>query len=216
MEGTMFSGIIEKTAKISSVSRSGDSSVLRLHTGFTGLELGESVAVNGICLTVAEITGKSGAADEEVSFFVSPETLARTSLRSALPGTLVNLERAMQMGQRISGHIVQGHVDGQASCTRLEEQSGAWLLEFKLPRELARYTIEKGSIAIDGVSLTVNNCIGEDRIRIMLIPHTWTHTRFSQIKVGDLVNIEVDSVAKYIEKYTEKYVTALCGKQEQS
>ncbi len=202
----MFSGIIEKTAEISSIVKNGDSCIVRVRTGFQGLELGESVAVNGICLTVAELSPSPSG--EEATFFVSTETLARTSLNSLRQGSLINLERALKMGQRISGHIVQGHVDGLAQCTRLEERSGARLLEFKLPSDLARYTIEKGSIAIDGVSLTVNSCEGA-LISIMLIPHTWDHTRFSQIKVGDLVNIEVDSVAKYIEKY----VTTLCGKQ---
>lgn len=195
----MFSGIIEKTAEVGSVSRSGDSSIIRMNTGFSDLVLGESVAVNGVCLTVAEIE-KSG----EVAFFVSSETIARTSLSTATPGSLVNLERAMQLGQRISGHIVQGHVDGLAVCTKLLEVSGAWLLEFKLPSELAKYTVEKGSIAIDGVSLTIN-AIFDSHVRIMLIPHTWTHTRFSRIKVGDSVNIEVDVFAKYTERLCQPY-----------
>ncbi len=196
----MFSGIIEKTAKLTSVSVKDHSSVLKLDTGFNDLTLGESVALNGICLTVAEILNNSG----EVSFYVSPETLMRTSLGNAKAGTTVNLERALKMGDRISGHIVSGHVDGLAKLTRMKKNSDAWLLEFTLPPELARYTIEKGSIAIDGVSLTVNTAT-QNSVSIMLIPHTWSHTRFSEIEVGDLVNIEVDSMAKYIEKYVRKF-----------
>jgi len=182
----MFSGIIEKTAEVNSVVRSGDSSIIRMQTGFSDLVLGESVAVNGVCLTVTD-EGAEALKSGEVAFFVSSETLARTSLENAVPGFLVNLERAMQLGQRISGHIVQGHVDGKAVCTKLEEQSGgSWLLEFRLPSDLAKYTVEKGSIALDGVSLTINS-IFDSHLRIMLIPHTWTHTRFSRMACSEPV-----------------------------
>lgn len=197
----MFSGIIEKTGKVVRVDRRNDSSVLLVETGFQDLVLGESVAVNGVCLTAAEF-GKPG----EAVFFVSPETMERTSFQSLAPGSLVNLERALKLGDRLSGHIVQGHVDGVAYCRMIEERSEARYVEFEIPENLRRYTVEKGSITLDGVSLTVNT-LRDSRISIMLIPHTWNHTRFSQMQTGDRLNVEVDVIAKYTERLCQPYNT---------
>lgn len=197
----MFSGIIEKTGKVDRIDRRNDSCVLLVETGFRDLVLGESVALNGVCLTVAEF-GTPGQA----VFFVSPETMERTSFQSLAPGSLVNLERALRLGDRLSGHIVQGHVDGIAHCRLIEERSEARYVEFELPENLQRYTVEKGSITLDGVSLTVNT-IQDSKISVMLIPHTWNHTRFSQMKTGDRLNVEVDVIAKYTERLCQPYNT---------
>lgn len=201
----MFTGIIEKTGRIA--ARTADkkpdatSIVLTVETGYRDLTMGESVAINGVCLTVAE---GSDLATGRVNFFVSPETLDRTSLGAMNEGSLVNLERALRLGDRLSGHLVQGHVDGLAICTRIEVRSEARLVEFKLPPALARYAVEKGSIALDGVSLTLNSVSGE-LVSVMLIPHTWDLTRFHQMKTGDALNVEVDVFAKYTEKLCQPY-----------
>jgi len=201
----VFTGIIEKTGRVARKETAGQpegsSFLFAIETGYRDLDLGESVAVNGACLTVAD---GSDLASGLVNFFVSSETLDRTSLGRLAPGSLVNLERALRMGDRLSGHLVQGHVDGLASCARIEERGGAYHVEFKLPASLVRYAVEKGSIALDGVSLTLNSVAG-DTISVMLIPHTWTLTRFHQMKPGDLLNVEVDVFAKYTEKLCQPY-----------
>lgn len=175
---------------------------MEIETGFTDLELGESVAISGVCLTVAEL--KKGA----TVFYVSPETIDRTRLGALHENSQVNLERALLPNTRLSGHIVQGHVDGVARAIRIERREECYELDFELPENLARYVVEKGSIAIDGVSLTVNR-IEANRLSVMLIPHTWTHTAFSSLKVNDPVNIEVDIMAKYLEKLCQPYQNQL-------
>ena len=188
----MFTGIIQTTAQVSRFEKV----LLCVSTGFKDLELGESVAVNGVCLTVAEVTPAG-----EALFHVSPETLACTNLSSLTAGALVNLERALKVSDRLSGHIVQGHVDGLGRITRLDRDGDCWILECELPPELSRYCISKGSIAINGVSLTINT-IKQNQISIQLIPHTFSHTEFCNRRTGDPINIEVDVLAKYVERLT--------------
>jgi len=205
----MFTGIVEKLAPVTRFERGSlqatPGAMLTIRTGYSDLALGESVAVDGACLTVLETS------PEETLFFVSEETLARTRLgtlldRPAATRGAVNLERALQLGARLSGHIVQGHVDGLARLKSLTPQGEAYLLEVELPARLARYCVEKGSVTLNGVSLTVNRIARETGPRaetatlsITLIPHTWSHTNLGALRPGDPLNVEVDVLAKYVE-----------------
>jgi len=178
--------------------------VLVLETGWNDLEPGESIAVNGVCLTVTEFA-RGGRA----TFFVSPETLSRTSLGRLASGAKVNLERSVRLESRLSGHLVQGHVDGKARVTSISPEGGAYRLELALPAELARYCVEKGSIALDGISLTINSLAageGETRIGVTIIPHTWEHTNLNTARPGDDINVEVDVMAKYVERLCQPYL----------
>ena len=195
----MFSGIIETLGHVHGLTRAPDRLDLVLDTGFPDLTLGESIAVNGTCLTVTQYDAQGRA-----SFYASAETLARTNLGHLTQGARVNLERAVALATRLSGHVVQGHVDGLAQMESISESAGAHLLTLRLPAALARYCVEKGSIALDGISLTLN-CVedlpdGSCRIDLTIIPHTWTHTNLSTRRVGDIVNVESDILAKYVER----------------
>lgn len=195
----MFSGIIERLGRVRAVS--GDVDVrLDLDTGFTDLALGESVAINGVCLTVTEFDA-AGAA----SVFVSPATLAVTALGRLRQGHGVNLERAVTPTTRLSGHIVQGHVDGVGRLLSVEAAGDARILHFTVPDGLRRYCVLKGSITLDGISLTLNavgepDAIGNFPIAVTIIPHTWEHTTLGTLTSGDPVNVEVDVIAKYVEQ----------------
>lgn len=191
----MFTGIVEKKARILRVDTLTDQSrQFEIATGFSDLTQGESVAVNGVCLTVVEFN-KTGNA----LFYVSPETLNKTNLGALETSQSVNLERAMLATTRLSGHIVQGHVDGVGQVIRIQKEKESMLLKVRLPRTLTKYTIEKGSITLSGVSLTINR-IEDDVLSFMIIPHTWDVTNLSDIKENSLVNIEVDVLAKYVER----------------
>jgi riboflavin synthase len=196
----MFTGIIEKTAPVASVERTGEVFKLHVSTGFSDLAPGESVAVNGVCLTVEEIASGGGA-----RFDISEETRRRTQLGELKPGSLVNLERALTLQTRLSGHWVQGHVDGLGRFLEASPEANGYRADFEIPAALSRYCVEKGSIALDGVSLTIGeleDLQGEhgSRVRVFLIPFTWKHTRLSTLRPGDAVNVEVDVLAKYAER----------------
>ena len=203
----MFSGIIEQVGKIETVAPEGDSALrLTLATGFPDLDLGESVAVNGVCLTVVR-SDRHGSAD----FFVSPETLNRTNLGRVAAGGAVNLERAVTLATRLSGHLVQGHVDGEARLAEAVDDGGSWRIRLSLPADLHRFCVEKGSIALNGVSLTLNSvepCGADGRflIGLTLIPHTWAHTNLQFAAIGDPINVEVDVLAKYVEQLCHAYL----------
>lgn len=204
----MFSGIVEAVGEVRRAEAEEGALRLTLATGFEGLALGESVAVNGVCLTVVAL-GPGGRAD----FFVSAETLTRSNLGELRVADIANLERAARLSDRLSGHLVQGHVDGQARLVSARAANGAWLLRLSLPSELWRYCVEKGSIALDGVSLTLNavEAPGPDgrfEIGLTLIPHTWTHTTFHRRAAGAAVNVEVDVLAKYVERLCQPYLKA--------
>ena len=198
----MFTGIIEEVGRIADwVRGSGPSGgakvVLRAGQALAGesrLREGESIAVNGVCLTAREITADTFAAD------LSPETLERTSLGRLLAGSRVNLERAMTPSARFGGHIVQGHVDGVGKLVALDPlpDQNYWLA-VDLPAELERYIVWKGSIALDGISLTVARLDGL-RVGVAIIPHTYENTSLSDLRPGDPINIECDVLAKYVEK----------------
>lgn len=191
----MFTGIIEGVGKIIGKRTVGGGLAFDLEAGFdlTDPEEGESIAVSGVCLTAYNIRDRSFTAD------VSPETLSRTKLGSLGPGDTVNLERALKLSDRLGGHLVSGHVDCMAAVATRKEIGNYTIFSFSLPVEHGRYVIEKGSITIDGVSLTVNSC-GAGNFSVSVIPHTLKVTTLGRLKVGSVVNIEVDIIGKYVEK----------------
>ena len=192
----MFTGIVETTGRLARIEPRGGDVRLVIDAGALGLAdvaIGDSIAVSGVCLTVIEMDGNAFAVD------VSSETLSRTSLGALNVGTRVNLEKAMRLSDRLGGHLVAGHVDGLAHVVAIEPDARSQRWTFELSPELARYAAPKGSIAIDGVSLTVNEVDGA-RFGVNLIPHTIEVTTLGDRKVGDAVNIEVDMIMRYVER----------------
>ena len=191
----MFTGIIEQVGTISAVEPLGDSVRLTIDAPaiLDGVALGDSIAVNGVCLTVAEHTAITFTAD------CMQETLDRSNLGELLVGSPVNLERAALVNARLDGHIVQGHVDATTTLTSRNSSEHWDVLRFALPPTLARYIVEKGSIAINGTSLTVS-ALGDDYFEVSLIPITLRDTIFGKLAVGGTVNLEVDVLAKYVER----------------
>lgn len=191
----MFTGIVEEIGTVSRLEQLGDS--VRLVIGakkvVTDATLGCSIAVNGVCLTVTEFTEDSFSAD------VMQESLDRTSLGSLTPGEKVNLERALLASARLGGHIMQGHVDGTAELMSRTPSEHWDVLRFSLDPKLSPYVVEKGSIALNGTSLTVS-AVGEDYLEVSLIPTTLRDTTHGELEVGQKVNVEVDVLAKYVEK----------------
>jgi riboflavin synthase len=197
----VFTGIIEEVGEVVAVERRGDSAVLTVaaNTITDDLVHGASIAVNGVCLTVV---GWAGNDTVRVDFDVMGETLKRSVIGDLYPGSRVNLERAARVDSRLDGHIVQGHVDG-TGVVLSRTPGDAWeSVRFGLPRELARYVAEKGSIAVDGVSLTVS-AVGDDWFEVGLIPETLRATTLGAKLPGDPVNLEVDVLAKYVERLVE-------------
>lgn len=196
----MFTGLIEDTGRVATFQRRGDAGVLTVETTLPTAEIvpGDSVAVNGACLTV---TGRS---ERTLSFDVSPESISRTLLGKLSSGSRVNLERALRLGDRLGGHIVSGHIDCSGQLTRSESSSGNYQLHFTLTAAYARYLVEKGSVTIDGISLTVNAVSG-DTFSVNIIPHTYENTTLAQLKAGDQVNIETDIIGKYVERLAQPW-----------
>ncbi|BDU15524.1 riboflavin synthase [Lysobacter auxotrophicus] len=192
----MFTGIIEGVGRLASLEHRGGDVRLTVDVGtlaFDAVQLGESIAVNGVCLTVVEFDARGFAAD------ASNETLALTTLGALAVGDAVNLERAMRPTDRLGGHLVSGHVDGLGRVERIEPDARAQRWRFAAPAPLLRYIAKKGSICVDGVSLTVNE-VDDAGFEVALIPHTVAHTRFAHTNVGDAVNLEIDLVARYVER----------------
>ena len=196
----MFTGIVQKVGRVLELEKSSEQLRICVDSQFKDVTLGESIAVNGVCLTATQISPEG-----RLYFFVSRETLDRSNFAGLALESQVNLERALLASDRLSGHIVQGHVDGQAEFLNATRIGDSFEVTFKLPESLARYCVEKGSIALNGVSLTLNQIQGSE-IRIMLIPHTWEHTNLWQLRAGDRVNVEVDVLAKYMEKLCQPYL----------
>ena len=194
----MFTGIVEERGQVLAVTPMGDSArlVIRAALAVSDAKLGDSIAVNGVCLTVTEFDEESFSAD------VMAETLLRTSLGAALPGSDVNLERAMPAHGRLGGHLVQGHVDGTGSILTIEPTEHWTVVRVGIPRELSRYIAEKGSITIDGVSLTVVS-VDDTSFSVSLIPTTLRETTLGDRSIGDVVNLEIDVIAKYVERLLE-------------
>lgn len=191
----MFTGIIEEIGKVKAVRRASRSIVLEIAARkvLEGTRVGDSIATNGVCLTVTALGEDGFAAD------VMPETMQRSGLGDLKPGDRVNLERALCLNSRIGGHIVAGHVDGTGRITGKEQDENAVWITISAGPEILRYVIEKGSVAIDGVSLTVAY-VGEAVFKVSVIPHTQEETTLISRKVGERVNIENDMIAKYVEK----------------
>jgi riboflavin synthase len=197
----MFTGIITDIGTIISLTRTQDMvCVVRTRYDLATIQLGASIACSGVCLTVTE------KGEGTVSFNVSAETLSRTTLGEWQVGTAINLERALKMGDELGGHLVSGHIDGVARVQEISMVGDAHRLVVEVPAPLARYIAEKGSVTLDGVSLTVNGV--EDRhFWVTLIPHTWQHTTFSQLKPGMGLNLEIDMLARYVERMLYKEST---------
>ncbi len=191
----MFTGIVEELGEVTAVENLGDSSRFRLRGPLVtdGAKHGDSIAVNGVCLTVVELGDGDFTAD------VMAETLNRSSLGALEPGSRVNLERPMAVGGRLGGHIVQGHVDGTGTIVERKPSENWEIVKVSLPADLTRYVVEKGSITVDGVSLTVVDA-GPDYFTISLIPTTLALTTLGSKGPGDPVNLEVDVIAKYVER----------------
>jgi riboflavin synthase len=194
----MFTGIIEELGHIALLEQRGEGARIRVQCRkvLEDCGTGASIAVNGVCLTALDIEPHSFAAD------LAPETMARTNLGDLALGAAVNLERPMQLNARLSGHIVQGHVDGTGHIAQLRELGqGNWWLAVDVPEQLARYCITKGSICLDGISLTIAALEGL-RVAVTIIPHTYESTNLHSRRVGDRVNVEADVIAKYVERLT--------------
>lgn len=191
----MFTGIVEEVGHIRRLTQiaNGARLAIEAQTVLAGAKLGDSIAVNGVCLTLVEQGPDWFAAD------LSAETLKRTSLQQTRTGTRVNLERALLPTTRLGGHIMQGHVDGTGRLLEAQPSGEGWIVRIGFPIELARYIVEKGSIAVDGISLTVA-ALGDDWFEIAVIPHTWKMTNLGTLERGALVNLEMDILAKYVER----------------
>jgi riboflavin synthase len=193
----MFTGIIETLGKVEKLEKDGGNLHLTVSSGITSeLKIDQSVSHNGVCLTVVSINGDS------YTVTAIEETLNKTNLGDIKVGDTVNLERAMVLGARLDGHIVQGHVDQTAVCQSVAEQDGSWVYTFTYDSKLNNVTIEKGSITVDGVSLTVVDS-QKDKFSVAIIPYTYEHTRFHTYEVGTRVNLEFDVVGKYVARLLE-------------
>lgn len=192
----MFTGIIEDIGTVKGLERGRDSQKLKLQSGlpFDELKAGDSLAVNGVCLTLTEISAGLLSVD------LSHETLVATTLKSLKPGAKVHLERALAFGGRLGGHLVTGHVDGVGEVVSRTPRGPNLDLEFLAPAEVIPYLIPKGSVAVDGVSLTVNDPVGQ-RFRVTLVPHTLEQTTLAERRPGDLVNMEADLLGKYVKHF---------------
>jgi len=191
----VFTGIIEELGRVRSVETLGENAriVIEAHTVTEDTKHGDSIAVNGVCLTALDVQPDSFAAD------VSRETLERSTIGSLRPGGPVNLERAVTPVTRLGGHIVQGHVDARGKFLGASDLGGSWTVRIEYPNEVARYLVFKGSVSVEGISLTIA-ALHEDHFEIAVIPKTWEVTNFSHLQPGDGVNLEVDVIAKYVER----------------
>ncbi len=204
----MFTGLVEEVGRVRSLRAAEDAG--DAHLGLSaevvlgGTRVGDSILVNGACLTVDEVHGGG------LVFYTMPETLRRTALGDLREGSPVNLERAMEAGGRLGGHIVQGHVDGVGEVLDVRPEGGAEIWTFGAPPSVLRYAVEKGSVCIDGISLTVVS-VEDESFTVSILPHTRTHTNLGELGVGSHVNLEADVVGKYVERlmqpWTEREVT---------
>jgi riboflavin synthase len=192
----MFTGIIEGLGTIRGIHPAGEGCKLAVDADFVlaGTRLGDSIAVNGACLTAVALNGRSFTVD------VSPETMAKTTFGRMRAGDRVNIERALRLSDRLDGHLVSGHIDGMGSLAGRKERSNAVIITFRVPHALARYMIPKGSVAVDGVSLTINAVTAEG-FEVSIIPHTARLTTVGMKAVGHAVNIETDMIGKYVERF---------------
>ncbi len=192
----MFTGIIESMGSIHRVVPQGEGKILQIRCGLdlSDTRIGDSIAVNGACLTAVHLEKHLFSVD------MAPETVARTTFKTVAPGMRVNVERAMQLSSRVDGHLVSGHIDGTGIITHMEKKSNAWILTIDVAPRLAGQMIEKGSVAVDGISLTLNEC-SDTGFSVSIIPHTAKLTTIGFKQTGDRVNIETDMIGKYVRKF---------------
>ena len=189
----MFTGIIENLSEIKEINKEGDNLSISLISKITNeLKIDQSLSHNGVCLTVVDIN------DNIYKVTAIKETILKSSIKNWRIGDIINIERAMKLGDRLDGHMVQGHVDQTAACTKISEENGSWYFYFEYQKS-NNLTIEKGSISINGVSLTIVESM-DNGFSVAIIPYTYENTNFKNIQVGDLVNIEFDMIGKYIHK----------------
>ena len=193
----MFTGLVEEVGRVSRLEQ-GEMLSLSISAGRAAEDTreGDSVSVNGVCLTVGKADGRT------LSFYAMPETLRRTALGELIEGSAVNLERAMAAGSRFGGHIVQGHVDGVGEVLRVRPEGEAEIWEFAAPDSMLRYAVEKGSVCVDGISLTLVS-IEEGSFTVSILPQTRANTNLAELGVGDRVNLEADVIGKYVERLLE-------------
>ena len=196
----MFTGIITEVGSVARADHDADGLELTIRSSYSDLEPGESIAVDGACLTVQELS------DGTFQAHVIRTSLDRTRFADYVPGQRVNLERALRLGDRLGGHLVQGHVDGLGWVEMVTERDDARLLNIRVPPSVGRTSVPQGSITVDGVSLTVNAKLEPDLIQISLIPFTLQHTTLGERRVGDRVHLEVDTIGKYVEALWENRV----------
>ncbi len=191
----MFTGLVEELGRVGSIDLSSDGARISIQASLITSDIsnGDSIAVNGVCLTALNVTGSSFVAD------VSPETLDRTTIGNLAVGSRVNLERALLPTTRLGGHIMQGHVDGRGTFLSAESQGDFWTVKIGFPDEFARYLVHKGSVAVEGISLTIA-ALNQNDFDIAVIPKTWEMTNLSTLNPGDAVNLEADIIAKYVER----------------
>lgn len=193
----MFTGIIEEQGEVVEVAGDRDNLLIKIAAKMTSeLKIDQSVAHNGVCLTVVDIQGNA------YTVTAIKETLDKTTLGTLYKGQRVNLERGMQLGARLDGHIVQGHVDQTGVCTRVKEENGSWIFTFEYDAQFHNITIEKGSITVNGVSLTVVNSKNNE-FSVAIIPYTYNNTTFNSLKEGNKVNLEFDVIGKYVKRLTD-------------
>ena len=191
----MFSGIIEDIGQVTYVSKNKE--VIAIKSSFSKIKIGESISCSGVCLTVSKI-------EENVFFFdLSPETLKKTTLSELKVGGYINLEKSLKMGQEISGHMVFGHVDGFTKINSIKRLKDSWSFEFEADENIMKFLSDKCSITIDGISLTVND-VSKKSFKVAIIPHTWENTTLKFNKTGDLMNTEIDMLARYVFKALKK------------
>ena len=207
----MFTGLIEEIGTIRAMRRQGNGFRISVEARFVvqDVKIDDSVSINGACQTVVRCDAHSFDVE------AVEETILKTTFSSFKPGSRVNLERAMKLGGRLGGHLVQGHVDTRGRVVAIEEQQTSWLLSLEVPHEYARYVVPVGSICIDGVSLTAAR-VEDNRVTVAIIPHTWKHTTLSELTVGGAVNLEFDIIGKYIERMMKYGVSPTTGEQAQS
>ncbi len=194
----MFCGIIEAKGKIISIKKEASNIHFEIATSFVSeLKIDQSIAHNGVCLTVTALN--------DTTYFVTAidETLQKTNLGTLKVGDEVNLERCLPFNGRIDGHLVQGHVDQTATCKNIEDQNGSWFFTFEYDNNYGNVTVEKGSVCVNGVSLTVVNSL-QGKFSVAIIPYTYQHTNFQKLKVGDKVNLEFDIIGKYVKAYMKQ------------
>ena len=197
----MFTGIVEEVGVVAKISDK--AMTIRASKVTEDLKLGDSIAVNGACLTAVNISERGASGVSQFSVDLSPETMRRTALGGLSPGSVVNLERALLVSDRMGGHIVQGHVDGTGRVISTKPEGDSVVFRIRVPKRLGRYIVEKGFVAVDGISLTVVKRVGSS-FTLAVIPYTSNNTNLAALSVGDRVNLEADILAKYVESLLDR------------